>query len=81
MSSESFAELRRIKRLPIETGTQPVMKKRSYHRSFELYTAMYTQSFKCYVCKKRIAAKQEFWNGGHGYRAHRGCVKEVPKSP
>jgi|GEM_PF-5936036 len=54
---------------------KPEMKKRSYIRAVEIKIAKYTEAYHCFVCKKKIAAKQKYYDGGWGYRAHVECVR------
>jgi hypothetical protein len=51
------------------------MKKRSYIIRPNLKTATYLQQYRCYVCGGKIHAKQRYYDGGHGYRAHEHCLK------
>ena len=50
------------------------MKKRDYITMPELKTATYLQQYRCYVCGEKIRAGKRYYDGGHGFRAHKECI-------
>jgi hypothetical protein len=54
----------------------PTMKKREYHRAITVKTADYITYVKCFACGQKIKAKQRYYDGGHGCRAHVDCVRD-----
>lgn len=57
-----------------------LFKKRKYITKVTLHIARYIDSFKCYLCNEKIKSKEEFYDGGHGYRYHKTCAEKAEKT-
>ena len=45
-----------------------------YHHTPAIKIADSSRDYHCYVCRKRILSKRQYYDGGYGYRAHLACI-------